>query len=60
MQSFYGRPLKANHFIAGAGCLNLPIFWSYEVVLIVRTEFDLVLVASHSGAKRDSDVATEA
>ena len=35
-QSFCGRPLKANRCIAGAGCLNLPIFWSYEVVLVGR------------------------
>ena len=28
--SFCGRPLKANRFIAGAGCLNLPIFSRYD------------------------------
>jgi hypothetical protein len=31
-QSFCGPPLKANRFIAGVGWLNLPIFWSCEVI----------------------------
>ena len=47
-QSFCGRPLKADRFIAGAAWLNLPIFWSYDIALVGRTEFDLVFVALYT------------